>query len=40
MTNKFSTIQEAIAQIELLSNSGWSSFKLGMINKLWYVEAK
>lgn len=40
MTNKFSTIQEAIAEIELLSNRGWCSFKLGKTNRYWEIEAK
>jgi hypothetical protein len=40
MTSTHTTIHEAIAEIELLSNSGYVSFKLGKRNGFWEIEAK
>jgi len=40
MNTAFSTIQDAVAEIESLCREGYCSFKLYKSNGQWHVEAK
>jgi len=40
MKTEFDSIQGAVAEIEMLSKEGFTSFKCYKQNGLWYCEAK